>query len=101
MTYTYAYHKKSADYVKSVVPWTPEIGIVLGTGLGPFASQIQDPVEIPYRDIPNFLTSTAPDHAGKLIFGTVAGKRVVCMSGRFHTYEGYDYEQLVDRKSVV
>ena len=95
MVYTYEYHKKSADYLRSLVPWTPEIGIVLGTGLGPFAQSIQNPVEIPYRDIPNFLVSTAPDHAGKLIFGTVAGRRVVCMSGRFHTYEGYDYEQLV------
>lgn len=48
-----------------------------------------------YRDIPNFLVSTVASHAGKLIFGTVAGKKVVCMSGRFHSYEGYDFEQLV------
>ena len=95
MAYTYEYHRQSADYLKRLVPWTPEIGIILGTGLGPFAQRIQDPVEVPYRDIPNFLVSTAPDHAGRLIFGTIAGKRVVCMSGRFHTYEGYDYEQLV------
>ena len=95
MNYTYEFFKKSADYVKSVVPWEPEAAIVLGSGLGRFAEGIQDPVSIDYRDIPNFLVSTAPGHAGKLIFGTIAGKRVVCMAGRFHSYEGYDYEQLV------
>jgi len=95
MAYTYEYHKVSADYLKTLVPWTPEVGIILGTGLGPFAEKIENPIVIPYRDIPNFLTSTAPDHAGKMIFGTVAGKKVACMSGRFHNYEGYDYEQLV------
>ena len=95
MNYTYEFFKKSADYVKSVVPWEPEAAIVLGSSLGRFAEGIQDPVCIDYRDIPNFLVSTAPGHAGKLIFGTIAGKRVVCMAGRFHSYEGYDFEQLV------
>lgn len=95
MNYTYEFFKKSADYVKSVVPWEPEAAIVLGSSLGRFAEGIQDPVGIDYRDIPNFLVSTAPGHAGKLIFGTIAGKRVVCMAGRFHSYEGYDFEQLV------
>ena len=95
MNYTYEFFKKSADYVKSVVPWEPEAAIVLGSSLGRFAEGLQDPVSIDYRDIPNFLVSTAPGHAGKLIFGTIAGKRVVCMAGRFHSYEGYDFEQLV------
>ena len=95
MNYTYEFFKKSADYVKSVVPWEPEAAIVLGSSLGRFAEGIQDPVSIDYRDIPNFLVSTAPGHAGKLIFGTIAGKKVVCMAGRFHSYEGYDFEQLV------
>ena len=95
MTYTLEYFQKSADYIKSIVPWAPEIAIVLGSALGPFAETIEDPVRIDYRDIPNFLLSTAPGHAGQLIFGTVAGRRVVCMSGRFHSYEGYDFEQLV------
>ena len=95
MNYTYEFFKKSADYVKSVVPWEPEAAIVLGSSLGRFAEGIQDPVSIDYRDIPNFLVSTAPGHAGKLIFGTIAGKKVVCMAGRFHFYEAYDFEQLV------
>ena len=95
MEYTFEYFKKSADYVKSIVPYTPEYAIVLGSCLGPFADTIEDPIVIDYKDIPNFLVSTVASHAGKLIFGTVAGKKVVCMSGRFHTYEGYDFEQLV------
>ena len=95
MEYTYEYFKASADYVKKIVPYTPEIAIVLGSCLGPFADTIEDPIVIDYKDIPNFLVSTVSSHAGKLIFGTVAGKKVVCMSGRFHTYEGYDFEQLV------
>ena len=95
MSYTYEYFQKSADYVKSIVPYTPEVAIVLGSSLGPFADTIEDPIVIDYKDIPNFLVSTVKSHAGKLIFGTVAGKKVVCMSGRFHSYEGYDFEQLV------
>ena len=66
-----------------------------GSCLGPFADTIEDPIVIDYKDIPNFLVYTVASHAGKLIFGTVAGKKVVCMSGRFHSYEGYDFEQLV------
>lgn len=95
MNYDYNYFKASADYVKSIVPYTPEIAIVLGSSLGPFADTIEDPIVIDYADIPNFLVSTVASHAGKLILGTVAGKKVVCMSGRFHYYEGYDFEQLV------
>ena len=95
MEYSYEYFKKSADYLRSIVPYTPEIAIVLGSALGPFSKTLENPVSVDYRDIPNFLTSTVASHAGKLIFGTVAGKKIVCMSGRFHSYEGYDFEQLV------
>lgn len=94
MNEPFAFYEKTADYVKSRAPFAPELGLILGTGLGPLAKQIENPVEIDYRDIPNFLVSTAPDHAGKLIFGTLEGKKLVCMSGRFHSYEGYDFEQL-------
>lgn len=94
MEYNYEYFKVSADYVRSKLSFDPEIGMILGSGLGPFASHIEDPIIIDYKDIPNFLVSTVSTHAGKLICGTVAGKKVVCMSGRFHYYEGYDFEQL-------
>ncbi|MBP9989706.1 MAG: purine-nucleoside phosphorylase [Ruminococcus sp.] len=95
MEFNYEYFKKSADYVKSIINDTPEIAIILGTGLGGFSKSIENHVEIKYEDIPNFLVSTNESHEGKLIFGTVAGKKIICMSGRFHFYEGYSFEQLV------
>ena len=94
MQYSYEFYQKSADYLKKMVPWQPEVAVVLGSALGPFAKTIESPIKVAYADIPNFLVSTVAGHAGKLIFGTVAGKKVVCMSGRFHSYEGYDFEQL-------
>ncbi len=95
MEYTYDYYRKSADYIRSVTgDFEPEIGLILGTGLGKFSARIEDPVEIPYKDIPNYLVSTAPAHSAKLIFGTVEARRAMCMSGRFHTYEGYSFEEL-------
>ncbi len=95
MEYDYGYYKKSADYIRlRIGSFQPEIGLILGTGLGGLARRIEDPIEIPYQDIPNFLVSTAPGHAGRLIFGTLEGRRVMCMAGRFHTYEGYSFEEL-------
>ena len=95
MDYNFEFFKKSADYVRSVINDEPEIAIILGSGLGDFASRIENPIEIKYEDIPNFLVSTVESHAGKLIYGKAGGKKIICMSGRFHFYEGYDYEQLV------
>ena len=94
MTYDLAYYKKSADFLLDKFGERPEIGIVLGSGLGHFAGELENPVVVPYSQIPNFLRSTAVGHAGEMLFGTVAGKRVVCMSGRFHYYEGYSLEEL-------
>lgn len=94
MAYTYEYFKVSADYVREKIGFDPEIGMILGSGCGPLAEQIENPIVIPYEEIPHFLRSTVSTHAGKLICGMLAGKRVVCMSGRFHSYEGYDFEQL-------
>lgn len=88
------YYEAARDYLRTIVPEAPEIAIVLGSSLGPFAAHLEEPIAVDYRDIPNFLVSTVASHAGKLIFGKVGGKRVVCMSGRFHYYEGYDFEQL-------
>lgn len=95
MEYTVEFFQKSADYVLSIIKEKPEIAIILGSGLGDFASKIENPIEIAYEDIPNFLVSTVPSHAGKLIYGKVGGKKILCMAGRFHSYEGYDFEQLV------
>ncbi len=95
MEYTVEFFQKSADYVMSIIKGKPEIAIILGSGLGDFVSKIKNPIEIKYDDIPNFLVSTVASHAGKLIYGEVGGKKVICMAGRFHSYEGYDFEQLV------
>lgn len=95
MDYTVEFFQKSADYVMSIIKDNPEIAIILGSGLGDFVSKIKNPIEIKYDDIPNFLVSTVASHAGKLIYGEVGGKKVICMAGRFHSYEGYDFEQLV------
>lgn len=66
----------------------PEIAIILGSGLGPLSKQVQDPTIIPYKDIPGFPVSKVKGHAGELIFGEIMGKKVVCMNGRTHMYEG-------------
>jgi purine-nucleoside phosphorylase len=72
----------------------PAIGIILGTGLGGLAKEIKTDLEIPYEDIPHFPVSTVESHHGKMLFGTLAGKRVVAMQGRFHLYEGYSMKQI-------
>jgi purine-nucleoside phosphorylase len=74
---------------------TSTIGVVLGSGLGGFTAQLDVAIEIPYQDIPHFPVSTVEGHSGKLIFGTIHGKNVVAMAGRFHYYEGYTPEQVV------
>lgn len=72
----------------------PAVGIILGTGLGGLAKEIRSELEIPYEEVPHFPVSTVESHHGKLIFGTLAGKRVVAMQGRFHLYEGYSMKQI-------
>src|SRR5262245_20416739 len=72
----------------------PRLGIVLGTGLGALAQEIQSAVRIPYSDLPHFPQSTVLGHAGELVCGTLAGQAVVAMSGRFHAYEGYSLQQI-------
>lgn len=83
----------AADFVRSKLgEERPEIGIVLGSGLGRLADQITGQTVIPYQDIPGFPVSTAIGHKGNLIFGTLAGKKVIAMQGRFHYYEGYSMD---------
>ena len=73
----------------------PEIGIILGTGLGGIAKEIETDIVIPYEEIPHFPLSTVEFHSGKLIFGKLSGKSIVAMQGRFHFYEGYSMQQIV------
>lgn len=95
MSYTYEYFKESADYILERIDFKPEIALILGSCLGTLSEEIENPVIIDYEDIPKFLRTTVESHAGKLIIGELGGKKVVCMSGRFHYYEGYEFEQLV------
>ena len=84
----------AAQYIKDCIKGqSPYVGIVLGSGLGALADHIQNPVTIPYKAIPGFPESTAVGHKGNLIFGDLAGKKVLAMKGRFHYYEGYTMEQ--------
>ena len=86
----------AADYMSDTLQGRqPEIGIVLGSGLGKLAEQIKDPLVIPYKDIPGFPVSTAIGHKGNFIVGTLGGKCVIAMQGRIHYYEGYGMELVV------
>jgi purine-nucleoside phosphorylase len=81
--------KKAAEFIKSKITETPEVCIVLGSGLHGIAEIVENPIRIPYKEIPEFPVSTAPGHKGELIFGKISGKYVALMNGRFHYYEGY------------
>lgn len=86
--------KNTAAYIQSKISIQPEIGIILGTGLGGLVKEISINHIIPYEEIPNFPVSTVEGHSGKLIFGELGGKKVMAMQGRFHFYEGYDMKQV-------
>jgi purine-nucleoside phosphorylase len=86
--------KNTAAYIQSKINFNPEIGIILGTGLGGLVKEINIKYTIPYEEIPDFPVSTVEGHSGKLIFGELGGKNVVAMQGRFHYYEGYNLQQV-------
>ncbi len=86
--------KESVDYIKNKGFGNPEIGIILGTGLGQIVNEIEILKEVSYNHIPNFPTATVEFHKGKLIYGILEGKNVVVMQGRFHLYEGYTLQDI-------
>lgn len=87
--------EETLDWLQSKGIDSPEIGIILGTGLGNLVSRIDIEKEYSYSVIPNFPTATVEHHFGKLIYGTIAGKKVIALQGRYHYYEGYSMEQIV------
>lgn len=86
--------KEAEAFIKSKYPESVPLGIILGTGLGNLGNQIEVELELDYKDIPHFPLSTVESHSGKLVFGTLSGKKVVAMKGRFHYYEGYSMKQV-------
>lgn len=91
-TMTHDHIQEAAAYIQSRISETPEVGLILGSGLGVLADLVEQPVTIAYGDIPHFPVSTVEGHAGELLVGKIAGRTVALMKGRFHMYEGYGPE---------
>ena len=95
MHFTFAQYQESADFLRSKLgSFQPKVAMVLGSGLGYLGDVVENPIVVPYGEIPHFKASTAPGHKGQLVFGTLAGKPVAVMQGRMHHYEGYSYEEV-------
>ncbi len=86
---------EARDYIQRYLNYTPEIGLILGSGLGVLGEEVQDKVIIEYSDIPNFPVSTVEGHKSRFIFGTLNNKKIAVMQGRFHYYEGYSMQDVV------
>jgi len=86
--------QQTVNYIKEKTNFTPEYGVILGSGLGSFTDDIEVKFTLPYNEIPNFPVSTVEGHKGALVFGTIGDKNVVAMQGRFHFYEGYDMKEV-------
>ena len=86
--------EEAVSFLRTKTRMQPPVGIILGTGLGGLAKEIKPEIIVDYADIPHFPLSTVESHKGKLIFGTLGGKNVVAMQGRFHYYEGYTMQQV-------
>lgn len=86
--------QQTVKYIKDKTDFTPEYGVILGSGLGSFTDEIQIAFTLTYDEIPNFPVSTVEGHKGALVFGTIGDKKVVAMQGRFHYYEGYSMEEV-------
>jgi purine-nucleoside phosphorylase len=86
--------QETVSFIKEKTNFTPEYGVILGSGLGSFTDDIQIEFTLPYTEIPNFPVSTVQGHKGALVFGTIGDKKVVAMQGRFHYYEGYSMQEV-------
>jgi purine-nucleoside phosphorylase len=86
--------QETVSYIKERISFTPEYGVILGSGLGSFTEEMKVEFTLPYNQIPNFPVSTVQGHKGALVFGTIGDKKVVAMQGRFHFYEGYSMKEV-------
>lgn len=95
MNYTFEQYQESAAAIrKKIGEFKPDVAMVLGSGLGYLGDVVENPVAVPYGEVPHFKVSTAPGHKGQLVFGQLNGKNVAVMQGRMHHYEGYSYEEV-------
>lgn len=95
MSYTFAQYQESADYLRTQTgTFIPKVAMILGSGLGYLGDEVEQPIRVPYSQIPHFKTSTAPGHKGQLVFGLLDGQNVAVMQGRLHPYEGYSLEEV-------
>ena len=95
MLHTTDYYVESAQSIwLHLNGFVPKVAMILGSGLGFLADQVENPITVPYGDIPHFPVSTAPGHKGQLVFGTLEGQHVAVMQGRMHHYEGYSFEEI-------
>ncbi|MDO4680575.1 MAG: purine-nucleoside phosphorylase [Aerococcus sp.] len=85
-------YEETVHYLKDQGLTEPKIGLILGSGLGALADEVENAITIPYKDIPNFPVSTVRGHAGSLVYGDLSGRKVLILNGRFHYYEGYDLQ---------
>lgn len=91
-TYTYAQYRESANsLVEKLGEFRPRVLLILGSGLGALGDEVQDPIAVPYDQVPHMKRSTAPDHKGRFLFGRLSGQSVAVMQGRLHTYEGWSF----------
>ena len=86
--------QQTVEFIRQATGFTPEYGVILGSGLGSFTDDITIEHTLPYHEIPNFPVSTVEGHKGALVFGTIGDKKVVAMQGRFHFYEGYSMQEV-------
>lgn len=90
--YTYEQYQESAAALAARLGgFRPEVLLILGSGLGTLGDEVENPIPVPYADVPYMKRSTAPDHRGQFVFGTLAGRRAAVMQGRLHTYEGWSF----------
>ena len=95
MSIPFVQYQESADFIRARLGgFVPKVAMILGSGLGFLGDVVEDPIRVPYGEIPHFKVSTAPGHKGRLVFGVLEGQNVAVMQGRMHHYEGYSYEEV-------
>ena len=95
MAFCFADYQRSAQVLREKIgDFVPQVALILGSGLGELGDQVEEPIYVPYEDIPHFRRSTTLGHKGRLVFGTLEGRRVAVMQGRMHYYEGYSMEEV-------